>query len=624
MELQRTILGVIFAMTLVLLWDRWQVAHGHSAMFFPSAVAPASAPASAPGPGAAGVAGPDAGRARGDVPPAAASAAAPAAAPAAAASSAVPGDPGGAGSHVGGSTEIVRIETDVLRMDFDALGAVVTRAELLQQRVPTRWKEQGIAGFIVKGMDFFGVGERAGAKSADEQRVVLFDRAGGHEYTGRSGLSGTGQGGEALPNHVSHFEVAPGPRILAEGQSELRVRFESASGGVLLRKTFVFHRGHYDVEVLHEVVNSGSAPVLPTLYLELRRDGNIKSSDESSFASTYTGPAIYTEADHYKKLPFDDIKKAGEALPASQAQFPREVEKFAPTKSGWLAMVQHYFLTAWLPEPGPERVYYTRQISDNDFAVGAKIPLGEIAPGGTASARSSLFAGPQVQRVLEALAPGLDKVANTYAWLDPIAKPLFWLLRLLYDLVGNWGWAIVLLTILIKAAFYPLAAAGFKSMARMKEMAPRMEKLKQQYGDDKQRLQQAMMELYKKEKINPLGSCLPILVQIPVFIALYSVLMGSVEMRNASWILWIHDLATPDPWFVLPVIMMGTSWIQFKLNPTPPDPVQAKMMAAMPFIFGVMFFFFPSGLVLYYVLNNALSILQQWRINKVIAAGKAA
>jgi YidC/Oxa1 family membrane protein insertase len=219
------------------------------------------------------------------------------------------------------------------------------------------------------------------------------------------------------------------------------------------------------------------------------------------------------------------------------------------------------------------------------------------------------------------LSPGLDRVAD-YGWLDPIAKPLFWLLGFLYRLVGNWGWAIVVLTILIKLAFYPLAAAGFKSMARMKEMAPRLAALKEQYGEDKQRLQVAMMELYKKEKINPVGGCLPIVVQIPVFIALYWVLLGSVEMRNSPWILWIHDLANPDPWFVLPALMMITSWIQFKLQPTPPDPVQAKMMMIMPLVFGVMFFFFPSGLVLYYVLNNGLSMLQQWRINQSIAGAK--
>jgi YidC/Oxa1 family membrane protein insertase len=359
--------------------------------------------------------------------------------------------------------------------------------------------------------------------------------------------------------------------------------------------------------VLHEVQNIGTETLAPSLYLQLTRD-NGGTDGDSRFYKTYTGPALYTDAEHYHKVPFEDIAK-------HDAFTPKEAD------NGWLAMVQHYFLSAWIPPAGVARDYYTRPISDKLFAVGAILPLGKIEPGGKAVDQAVLYAGPQNQAALEALSPGLDRVAD-YGWLDPIAKPLFWLLGFLYRLVGNWGWAIVVLTILIKLAFYPLAAAGFKSMARMKEMAPRLAALKEQYGEDKQRLQVAMMELYKKEKINPVGGCLPIVVQIPVFIALYWVLLGSVEMRNSPWILWIHDLANPDPWFVLPALMMITSWIQFKLQPTPPDPVQAKMMMIMPLVFGVMFFFFPSGLVLYYVLNNGLSMLQQWRINQSIAGAK--
>jgi YidC/Oxa1 family membrane protein insertase len=247
--------------------------------------------------------------------------------------------------------------------------------------------------------------------------------------------------------------------------------------------------------------------------------------------------------------------------------------------------------------------------------------MGSIEPGASAAQQAVLYVGPQDQARLEELSPKLELVAD-YGWLGVIAKPLFLLLGWLHRLIGNWGWSIVALTVLVKLALYPLAAAGFKSMARMKEVAPRLQALKEQYGDDKQRLQVAMMELYKKEKINPAGGCLPIVVQIPVFIALYWVLLGSVEMRNSPWILWIHDLASPDPWFVLPAIMMATSYWQVKLQPTPPDPVQAKMMMIMPLVFGVMFFFFPSGLVLYYVENNALSMLQQWRINHTIAKSK--
>jgi len=576
MEFQRTIIWVVFGMSLILLWDRWQVTQGHSAFFFPSATtgaskAPVSAPtanvapnpdAVVPAPGAQNTAVPGA-----DATPAATTAPA----------------------------ELVQIQTDLLRVDFDAQGAVLMRAELLQQNVSADWTASGLAGFV------------SGSRPGPVEHVVLFDRSATREYLAQSGLIG-GADSTSLPNHRStRFEVLPGPRALSEGQQELSVRFEAQSGGVLLRKIFVFKRGRYDIEVRHEVENVGNEPVSPSLYLQLTRD-NGKTEGESRFYKTYTGPAAYTDAEHYRKISFDDIAK-------------NDAPQIKPADNGWLAMVQHYFLSAWIPAAGAQREFYTRAISDRLFSVGAILPLGSLAPGAKTLRQAVLYAGPQDQTALEALAPGLDRVAD-YGWLDPIAKPLFWLLGFLYHIVGNWGWAIVILTILIKGAFYPLAAAGFKSMARMKEVAPRLAKLKEKYGDDKQKLQVAMMELYKQEKINPLGGCLPILVQIPVFIALYWVLLGSVEMRNAPWILWIHDLASPDPWFVLPALMMLTSWIQYTLQPTPPDPVQAKMMMIMPFVFGVMFFFFPSGLVLYYVLNNGLSILQQWRINQVIARSK--
>ncbi|SPE32951.1 Membrane protein insertase YidC [Burkholderiales bacterium] len=583
MEFQRTIIWVVFGMSLVLLWDRWQVSQGHNAFFFPGITSNASkAPPSAPVAGA----------------PASTESSTASAPPTAAASAvqdaSIPGAEPKA-SAASGPVELVHIQTDLLHVDFDAQGAVLVRAELLQQDVASQWTAQGLAGFVT------------GKKPGPEEHVVLFDRSATREYLAQSGLIG-GADSTSLPNHRStRFDILPGPRALGEGQQELSVRFEAESGGVRLRKTFTFRRGRYDIEVRHEVENVGNEALAPSLYLQLTRD-NGKTEEDSSFYKTYTGPAVYTDAEHFRKISFDDIAKHDAAQPK-------------PADNGWLAMVQHYFLSAWIPATGVQREFYTRALSDRLFSVGAILPLGSIAPGAKATQQAVLYAGPQNQSKLEALAPGLDRVAD-YGWLDPIAKPLFWLLGFLYGIVGNWGWAIVLLTILIKIAFYPLAAAGFKSMARMKEVAPRLAKLKEQYGEDKQKLQVAMMELYKQEKINPLGGCLPILVQIPVFIALYWVLLGSVEMRNAPWILWIHDLATPDPWFVLPALMMLTSWIQYTLQPTPPDPVQAKMMMIMPFVFGVMFFFFPSGLVLYYVLNNGLSILQQWRINKVIAGAK--
>ena len=577
MDFQRSLIWIVFGFSLIVLWDRWEVYQGHSPTFFAMSgqvAKPAAAPAApAATPGATDNGLPPAGSA------------APAAAPGAS------GVPEG---KAAAPAEIVHIETDLMRVDFDAQGAVMVRAELLHQHAATQWTAFGLAGFITRN------------KPQPVENVVLFEQSGPRDYVAQSGLVGGPEGAD-FPNHRNtHFSVVPGARALADGQQDLVVGFEGEAGGIVLRKTFTFHRGRYDIAVHHEIENAGGAPVTPSLYLQLTRDKS-KTDEESSFYKTYTGPAVYTDGEHFHKVSFDDIAKKDAFQPK-------------PADNGWIGMVQHYFLSAWIPAAGVQRDFYTRQFGE-DFLIGTKIALGTLAPGAKAQQDAVLYAGPQNQKALDALAPGLDRVAD-YGWLDPIAKPLFWLLIFLEGLVGNWGWAIVLLTILIKIAFYPLAAAGFKSMARMKEMAPRMQQLKERFGDDKQKLQMAMMDLYKQEKINPLGGCLPILVQIPVFIALYWVLLGSVEMRNAPWILWIHDLATPDPWFVLPALMMLTSWIQFTLQPTPPDPVQAKMMMIMPFVFGVMFFFFPSGLVLYYVLNNGLSILQQWRINKVIAAGK--
>jgi YidC/Oxa1 family membrane protein insertase len=404
------------------------------------------------------------------------------------------------------------------------------------------------------------------------------------------------------------------PRALADGQDTLEVRFEGRSGGLRLVKTFTFRRGHYDVQVRHEVTNVGDAPQAPSLYLQLARDGG-KPDDDSYFARSYTGPAFYSDQDKYHKVTFEDIDKKRKA---EQTDGKPEERKVA--SDGWVAMVQHYFVAAWVPAKGASREFFFRRPNEL-YTTGVLMPLGTLAPGASATSEAALYVGPQDQKTLEKIAPGLDLVAD-YGMLTPIAKPLFWLLGFLHSIVGNWGWAIVLLTVLIKGAFYPLSAASYKSMAKMKELQPRLAKMKEQYGDDRQKMQLAMMELYKQEKINPLMGCLPVVVQIPVFLSLYWVLLASVEMRNAPWMLWIDDLATPDPWFVLPVVMMGSMWIQYKLNPTPPDPMQARMMAIMPFVFGAMFFFFPSGLVLYWVVNNTLSILQQWRITKVVAAAK--
>jgi YidC/Oxa1 family membrane protein insertase len=284
-------------------------------------------------------------------------------------------------------------------------------------------------------------------------------------------------------------------------------------------------------------------------------------------------------------------------------------------------MVQHYFATAWVPATETHRDLYVGKLDNNQYRIGVQSRIENLSPGQEQSQTLKLFVGPQEERLLEQTAVGLELVKD-YGWLTILAKPIFWLLEKIHTFVNNWGWAIVILTILIKLAFIPLSAASYKSMARMKEVQPRLLDLKEQYKGDPQKLNQAMMEMYRKEKINPLGGCFPVLIQIPVFIALYWVLLASVEMRAAPWVLWIHDLSKPDPYFILPIIMAVSMFIQTKLNPTPPDPLQAKLMMFMPIAFSVMFFFFPAGLVLYWVVNNILSIAQQWQINKMIGTKK--
>jgi YidC/Oxa1 family membrane protein insertase len=579
MDTQRTILWFVFGLSLILLWDRWQVFQGRGSMLRPAVTAPAApAPAappaaSAPG-GAAAVSG---------------------ATPAVAAE---------------GSAERIRVQTDVMQAEFDPVGATLVRVELATEKPAPDWTEDGLAKLLglTRWLHSMGFGHAGGATEggAAQSRVVLLDTSAGRVYQAQTGLIG-GSPQDPFPNHrATRFEVSGGPLTLAQGQQTLTVRFEAQSGGVRLVKTFTFRRGHYDIQVEHQVTNVGSDPVTPSLYLQLVRDGG-KPAEDSSFYRTYTGPAFYSEAQKYRKVSFEDIDK-------------NKAQDFQPTDDGWVAIVQHYFVAAWVPARGVTREFYG-SVHDRLYSAGALVKLGTLAPGAGTSQAATLYVGPQDQRALEAVAPKLDLVAD-YGWLTPVAKPLFLLLGLLHSIVGNWGWAIVLLTVLIKAAFYPLSAASFKSMAKMKDLQPRLVKLREQYGEDRQKQQLAMMELYKQEKINPVMGCLPMLVQIPVFIALYWVLLASVEMRNAPWMLWIHDLSTPDPWFVLPVVMMASMWIQYKLNPTPPDPVQAKMMAIMPFVFGAMFFFFPAGLVLYWIVNNALSILQQWRITTVVSRAK--
>ncbi|HEX5392037.1 MAG TPA: membrane protein insertase YidC [Rhodocyclaceae bacterium] len=459
----------------------------------------------------------------------------------------------------------VAVSTDLIQAEISSQGGDLVHLELLKHR---------------------GDGDTT-------KNFVLFDANEHHTYVGQSGLTGEGQ-----PNHKTLWKILPGPQELKDGQDALEVRLEAAAAdGSKVVKTYTFHRGSYLVDV------SFSGSKAANAYFQLVRDGVVEKSGYMG-ASTYTGPAFYTEQDKFQKTAFEDIAK-GKDKHATKAD------------NGWVAMVQHYFVSAWLPKGAEEREFYSRKLNDNLYAAGV------ILPTNNGQIDVSLYAGPQEQDKLKALAPGLQLVVD-YGWLTVIASPLFWVLEMLHKLTNNWGWSIILLTVAIKAVFFPLSAASYKSMAKMKLVGPKLQKLKELYADDRARLNQEMMELYKKEKINPLGGCLPILIQIPVFIALYWSLLGAVEMRHAPWILWITDLSSKDPYYVLPLLMGATMLLQTKLNPTPPDPVQAKVMMIMPIVFTGMFVFFPSGLVLYWTVNNLLSIAQQWQINRLIEGGKKA
>lgn len=428
--------------------------------------------------------------------------------------------------------------------------------------------------------------------------VQLFEQSVNRTYVAQAGLVGVPN----APNHRTVFEVVSRPSEFTQNNAKQDLRLKATSGEIEAIYTYTFYKDRYDVGFTIQVKNLGEQPVIPNAYVQITRDSKPLESD-SKLYSTFTGPAVYSPEGKYQKIDFDQIKKGA-------------AEYVKKSDSGWIAMVQHYFVSAIVGQNGA-RENYVRHLNSNLYSVGLVSSLGALLPQQSAQYTVSIYSGPQDQHALESLAPDLDLVVD-YGWLIVIAKPIYWLLEKIHAILGNWGWAIVVLTILIKLVFFPLSAASYRSMAKMRKIGPRMQKLKAQYGDDKMGFQRAVMDMYKREKINPLGGCMPILVQIPVFISLYWVLLASVEMRNAPWLGWISDLAAPDPFYILPVIMAITMFVQTKLNPTPPDPVQAKVMMIMPLVFSVMFVFFPAGLVLYWVVNNILSIAQQWVITRKI------
>jgi YidC/Oxa1 family membrane protein insertase len=425
-----------------------------------------------------------------------------------------------------------------------------------------------------------------------------------HIYIGQSGLIG-----EALPNHKTGYTLEKSDYALAEGDDSVSVRLTApAANGVKVAKIYTFKRGSYLIDVSYEISNTGSSAIAPYGYFQILRDGKEPDSATSGAfgVTTFTGPAVYTEADKFQKVHFGDIDK-------NKAKYSHKAD------NGWIGLVQHYFFAAWLPQGKAEREFYIDRMDSNLYRAGVKFALPVVEPGKTVKVDVPLYAGPQEQDKLEAIAPGLDLVVD-YGWLTVVAAPLFWVMQQFHAIIGNWGWTIIALTVLLKLIFFPLSAASYKSMAKMRLVMPQMTRIKESYKDDRARMNQEMMELYKREKINPLGGCLPVLVQIPVFIALYWVLLGTVEIRNAPWLGWIQDLSVQDPWYVLPILMGATMFFQTRLNPTPPDPVQAKIMTWMPVLFTFMFLWFPSGLVLYWTVNNLLSIAQQWYVTKKIEA----
>jgi YidC/Oxa1 family membrane protein insertase len=367
------------------------------------------------------------------------------------------------------------------------------------------------------------------------------------------------------------------------------------------------------IDIALELRNAGAAPASAYTYFQLTHDGKPDMPTNSVAATfgaqSFIGFGLYSDEHKYQKVHLSDLDK-GKSDHMKQAT------------NGWLAFVQHYFVSAWLPPEGATRDYMTEKRQDGLYVGRVMIPA-NVAPGDTVRVASPLYAGPQEQRRLRAAAPGFDLVVD-YGFLAIIAWPLFWLLQQYHSLAGNWGVAIILLTVTIKLLFFPLSAASYKSMAKMKLVTPRLTKIREQYAHDRQKMNQAMMELYKTEKINPLGGCFPILVQIPVFIALYWVLLAAIELRHAPFVLWIHDLSALDPYYVLPILMTATMVLQTKMNPVPPDPVQAQVMKFMPFVFSIFFFFFPAGLVLYWLVNNILSIAQQWQIQRMFERDKPA
>jgi len=470
----------------------------------------------------------------------------------------------------------IRVKTDILEAEISTIGGDISRLALLKHP---------------DGLD-------------KNKPLVLFHRGTGtHNYVAQSGLLGTG-----LPNHNSQFVSEQDQYALAENAEQVQVRLIAETDSTLkVAKLITFHKGSYLVDVAYELENTGQQAATASSYFQLIRD-SAALTGSSMFLPTYVGAAVYTDKEKFQKVEFPEIEKG-------KTDYPKQAN------DGWIGVLQHYFVAAWLPKEKTNREYFTRKLDGDAYSVGVILPEQAVNPGQKVLIGTALYAGP-AQVDLDEIAPGLGLTVD-YGWLTVLSAPLFWVMSLFNDWTHNWGVAIILLTVLIKLLFFPLSAASYRSMAKMRVVAPKLEKIKQQCAGDREKLNRAMMELYKTEKINPLGGCLPVVVQIPVFIALYWAILASVEMRYAPFFGWITDLSAADPYYILPLIMGASMIIQMRLNPKPADPMQARIMQIMPIAFSVIFFFFPAGLVLYSIVNNILSIGQQWYITRAAEAEAA-
>jgi len=551
-DIKRTILWVIFGFSMVLLWDQWQVYNGKKPMFFPQKELTTATEKS-----------------DSDI-------------------------------KVNRTSEIPKSINEVGSNKIDQLnkkeGASSPKQNtyvLKNQNLELTISSEG--GSIIKSRFL----KQTDPKNNNEP-ISLLDESKQRIYLAQSGLIGN-EGNIAFPNHKTALVMTKYQHSEDKNEKQNLEFSTEGENGIKLIKTFTLSPDQYYVDIKHTVINETKETVSPKLYVQIIRDGN-KPDGESDFYSTFTGPAVFTQEKKYEKIEFKDIEN-------------NKVSIQNKSNYGYVAMVQHYYVSAWMLSDEREREIYSKKIDTNLYSVGMISGTKTLEPGNKIETEARFYSGPQEEKNLEDLYPGLELVKD-YGWLTILAKPLYWLLYKINANLDNWGWSIVALVVLLKIAFFWLNAQAYKSMAKMKAINPKIMEMRERLKDKPQQIQMEMMKIYKEEKVNPMGGCLPIMVQIPVFIALYWVLLSTVEMRNTPWIAWINDLSSPDPYFILPLLMTLTSLVQTWLNPTPPDPIQAKMMWIMPLAFSVMFFFFPAGLVLYWLTNNILSISQQWLINK--------